>query len=388
MGRMPDMDLSDDDRPTPNRRSESDGARPPVRPPRPRGWRGLLDRERITSALRTLAWLVPLSVGIWVYAEREQVVYPLVPNASAPLKVTTTATDRYVELVSPPPPATVQLKLSGPSAVVETVSREISQGLTLDLAGLGPGNGQQVNVVDAAQNLPVFRSAGVTVLEAVPQSVKVNVDDVIDRPAIVEIDPQHVTSVLGTPTFTPPRVTLRGPKAMLDDLAQAEKPADGVLRVYADLSALDLRQPGLRPASDVPLKLPVHEDQIQRVPAQVQVRLQVRPADVPYDINPVPIFIDAPPQVWHDYDVRVNESDDMTIPHVHVTGPADKIDELKASNGQTVTAHLEVQAGDPGHEGPRRLDYRGLPEGVHVTPEDLDRTVTFKMTSRAPTPGG
>ena len=392
MGRMPDMDLSDDDRPTPNRRSESAS---PRRAPRPRGWRQVLSGDWWASVGRTAAWLVPLTVLIWVYAEREQVVYPPVPNANVPLRVTTTATNRYVELAGPTPPAMVQLKLSGPQEQVDRVRNELStQGLNLDLEGRGTGNGQQVNIVDAAQNLPLFRTAGVTVMEAQPSDVTVNIDNVVEREAIVEIDPDHRGNVSGTPTFSPARVTVRGPTTELDDLERIEveragKPADGTLRAYADLSNFDLRQPGERPLTDVPLTLPGHEPHVQVQPAQVEAKLRVRPADVSYDINPVPIIVDASPLVWHDFDVKVNDTDDTSMPHVHVIGPADKVDELKPLNGQppraTVTAHLEVQREDftgSGHEVTRRPVYWGLPDGVKVTPEDMDRTVTFKMSRR------
>jgi hypothetical protein len=124
----------------------------------------------------------------------------------------------------------------------------------------------------------------------------------------------------------------------------------------------------------------------------VEAKLRVRPKDVSYDINPVPLIVDASPLVWHDFDVKVNGTDDTSMPHVHVIGPADKVDELKPLNGEppraTVTAHLEVQREDftgSDHEVTRRPVYWGLPDGVKVTPEDMDRTVTFKMSRREST---
>src|SRR3954467_3445784 len=62
-------------------------------------WRERFSRENVMNSLRTLAWVVPLTILIWIYAEREQLATE--PVVIIPIDVKTTAPNRVVTLISP-----------------------------------------------------------------------------------------------------------------------------------------------------------------------------------------------------------------------------------------------------------------------------------------------
>ena len=359
-------------RPAPNRRSESATAAA-VGP----------GRDRLAGAGRTLLWLVPMTVMIWVYAEREQT--QKFTASSVSVHLSTSVADRFVEAAGPSQTPTVTLKLSGPQGGVQAVAQDLAKhGLPIDLgARWVPGRDRQVIVTDAIGNLPLFRSAGVTVEESSPPDLRVNVDVVEDRPAEVEVD-QRVRNLDGPGTFEPATVTVHGPSRQLDELAAFEKRTDGKLRVTADLSkfAEQLRLPGDRTLDMVPLTLPTAEPQVTVKPSTVTARLQIRAADESFTIDAVPIYIRAAPATLQQYDVTL---DMTTITPVHVTGPPAAIADIR-NKVVRVAADLDVAPGD--EDRPRPVDYSGhLPPGVTVSPEDLAKRFTFKLTRREPAGG-
>ena len=54
---------------------------------------------RLIDGLKTFLWVAPLTVLIWIYAEREQIA--TLPDVPVAIEVRSAATDRVVMLVSP-----------------------------------------------------------------------------------------------------------------------------------------------------------------------------------------------------------------------------------------------------------------------------------------------
>ena len=379
MARPPDPPIDDLDRPSPNRRAESSLARLGPTTPRPRGWRAYATRQAVTDAVKTLTWLVPLTVLIWVYAEREQTIHTPYPIGVA-VRVTTNVADRFVELAGGAKTQTINLKLSGPQNGVDEVKQALAAtGLTIDLGSRrGPGPGQPVSVVDAIQNLTVFKTSGVSVDEAQPAEVYVNVDDVTDREAVVEVDPKQRSAFVAT--FDPPHVTLHGPRGQLDALE-----ANGKLRVYADPAKLEDAATGKGPlkVDAVPIVLPVVEDQVRVLQPTVSAKLQVRAENETVEIQSVPVLVTASPDTLRQYDVVLTE---LTLGNVHVTGPPDQIAALRAAGN--VRAEVYLEPSDANSRDPKRVRYVNLPDGVAPVPEDADRTVEYKMDRRGQPGGG
>ncbi len=375
MARSPD---DDDFSSSPNRRSESTLEYPPVRPSAKRGLRALFSVERVVSSLKTAAWLVPLTLLIWVYAEQQQEYRQTINGVSVALQ--STVSNRSTEFADGVQQVTVNLTLRGARDAVEKVGKQLlgPPGLALDVGSRGTGT-LDVDVVSAAQNLPLFRQAGVTVTEAQPPSIRVNVDNVLERDATVMVSP-HANQFSGSVTFDPPKVRLRGPKSQMDAVATQ---LNGSLVVYADLSKVDLQLPGDHPPEAVPLLVP---SGVTAQPAQASAKVRVTTAYSNATIDRVPILVTAPPNVWHDYYVQLGESDDPSTPPVHVTGPADKVALVTSQNGQPprvqVWAELTVRLEDAGQDRQGTLVITNLPEGVKPAPEDAARKQSFKLIPR------
>src|SRR5687768_9263153 len=72
-----------------------------------------LSRENWINFLKSLPWVVPLTVLIWVYAEREQLADE--PKVTFPIEVRTSDPNRVVTLVSPREKI-IMAQLTGPRA--------------------------------------------------------------------------------------------------------------------------------------------------------------------------------------------------------------------------------------------------------------------------------
>src|SRR5688572_30356625 len=354
-----------------------------------RRWaRGAVTRENLVSGAKTLAWVVPLTVLIWVYAEREQ----LIPEQSVPIPINVTSGDpsRVVTLLHPPDKM-ILADLEGPRSRIDAVRNEFSRSggvqsldILLDRLQLSPGK-HELRTASLVASQPMFDTNGIAVTNCQPPMLHVMVDEYVTREVPIEPHPS-VTNLVGKPIFEPPKVKIRAPSS---DFVRA-----GDVKVYADLGAVpELANPG----SHAGLAVPVYTDaltgpNVSLAPGNVKATVEVRQADETY-VMPFMAVWPVMPMAWQK-EYRVEGAPD-TIPTVTVKGPPDKIALLKRAmeNPGAVTfyAVLEIQGEDRPAEGQsvgpvrsRQLNFEaGLPDGVRVSPEDAQRTVDFKLVRRS-----
>lgn len=339
-------------------------------------WRGTFSRENLIAGAKNLAWVGPLTLLIWIWAEREQTQE--IGINDVPVQVISSDPNRFVESASGAQ-TKVTLRLKGPQATLDRVRERLTSGIPRGIeinirSSLGRGNNQSLNVLDQIQNQPLFRDSGVTVTESQPSTIAVNVDDMGSRETEVQIPPT-VTNLTPATTFDPRKVKLVGPESALRRLE-----AQGQLRVLADISPGSdaVRSPGRHELPALELKLPVREERVTITPLAVHAVLDVRAADVPALIGSIPITIDAAPAFLDTY--RVVLSDGDTIANIHVSGPQQQIDLLNKRQ-YPMEAVLKVSRDDIGREEPRRLKF-DLGDGVRVDPADANKTVEFKLVKR------
>src|SRR4051794_29953518 len=143
-------------------------------------------RERFVNTIKTLAWVAPLTVLIWVYAEREQVTtdtpvtIPVVMKAANP--------NRVVRLLNGD--NNITASLTGPRGLLDRTRDQIlpgSQGPRVQIevdANLAPGVHQLRTETEVAKS-PIFK--GVAVTNCVPDQLRVEVDDLIERKIDVQL---------------------------------------------------------------------------------------------------------------------------------------------------------------------------------------------------------
>ena len=349
-------------------------------------------REKIVEGLKTLAWVIPLTVLIWVYAEREQLVQAKSPNVfSVPVHIYSHDAARDVEPAGDSP-VTVNLKLTGTQEAVLRVHDKLTMvprtPLMIDIgSSLGISRNQPVNVVDHIQSLDLFKSNGVTVEESQPSELFVNIDALHTEQLKIDLPP-GVTNLTPNSRFDPAKVTVSGPATLLRRLDER-----GLLHVYPDLSAYTqlLTQPGDHVIPGLPLMLSEKVDKLDRDkvridPAEVNATISMIAIDESFDLESVPILVLSRPELFTNDSHYVLELKDniKTIPNVRVTGPHDEIAKLR--NKQfPYAAWIKVSEDDAGAgaEQSQKVTYQ-LPAGVTPSPEAADFTVEYKVSRVSP----
>jgi hypothetical protein len=339
------------------------------------------ERDNLVAGLKTLLWLVPMTLLIWVYAEREQVL-PL-KDQTIPIDVRSDE-GLYVRLTLSGSEKSIIADLAGPRSRLDEVRTAIepqdgkaSVVVTIP-DGLSPGRIHEPDIADLLNKLPLFERRGVTVSNCKPSNIQVFVDKFEEREFEV-VKSESVANLASEPIFEPKLVRVRAPAS-----AFKEAEASGPLRLVADLAGSgQLNIEGMHEAT-VRVSMPnLTSDAVTYSPASVKATFEVRSSSVRGKLASVPVFVLAPPTLWSRYEVQIQGGD--VIFNVGVVGPADKIADLERPDSPIKPwAVLQVDSNDyPNPKGPRRLKFDGLPDGVRVSDEDQQRTVEFKLVPKA-----
>ena len=329
--------------------------------------------ENVLSGLRTLAWVGPLTILIWVYAEREQVLVK--PGATIPITVKSTDPTRIVRLR--PGEQSVTADIVGPKSATERVYELLRRpgdepALQIDIDGRFPaGRWSTIETAQYVADNPIFKSAGVTVRDCKPRTLNILVLEITEREVEVQA-PAELTNLAAPAIFEPRTVKVRGPKSVLDDPNER-------LVVRADLvSRAELATPGTHELAAVRLVCSIDDPAITILPSTVKAIIEVNQSDVRYRIDSMPIHIAASPLI-------LSKSIEMpaTIANIWVIGPPEKIELLKRDAFRP-KARLELSLDDVGKGQITRELLFDLPEGVKVTSEDRAAgkcAVSFKVTA-------
>jgi hypothetical protein len=311
-----------------------------------RSWaRKNFSRKQLLTALKTMLWVAPLTLLIWIYAEREQQYTP--PPVTIPIEITTNDPNRVVTLRRPSPEEPwVIARITGPRSGVEAVmhSWDPSFGggpvrIEIDRK-LGTGD----NRIDASVigNDPRFASHGVSVSGAQPAWLDVVIDPIVEMQA--DVKAVNVPPNAGSVTFTPSSVKVRGPKRVLDEAA-----ATGKLRADADLAHSDLTPANLPDRTiilpNVTLSLPINSHDVSIVGSSVAKAEVNLKTGKELTLAVVPVEVATTKAIMDGYKLMY----EPTLRDVTVVGPEDKIALLSDANPDSSTykkAIFEVTGDD------------------------------------------
>jgi hypothetical protein len=352
-----------------------------------RWYRDRVTRENIISNLKTLAWVIPLTFLIWVYAEREQITTK--PGEPVPFELVSLDPNRIVSLVDPKQDKNLIVDLQGPQARVDEALERIRggqngtpNGIRLEVnSSLTPNKEHEINALELLRQQKIFSDYGVSVVRCQPAWLLVRIDPIVERDARI-VPPPDVTNIEPSSSFDPPVVRVRGPKSKLDDAAQQNGKQ---LVVYAEIPQDVQKSAGHHELSNVAVEWPANlqDDRVSIVgtPA-IKATLDVRPADVTGKIDSMPVVLEMPNAVIDNIQSGKWKVHFQTyLTNVHVVGPKEIIDQINNPDfAKRPTASIEVTPDDLGEARQKQVKY-DLPKGVSVAKEDQNRAVDFRLSS-------
>lgn len=344
-----------------------------------RAWaRVTFSRESFVSSFKSLLWVVPLTVLIWMYAENESI--NSMNNVTVTLEVPSGSPEQIVRFAADGP-HTASIEMQGPQGVLDSVRESLERNaVTLDVdRNLAPGE-HQIEVAEILNRLSRLRSAGVTVTSCVPPTVTLLVDPIVDVEVEVRAPAQDTTGLSGPPVFTPSRVKMSIPRSALERADRQGRKIGAVanLRSFAMLS-----EPGKHDLQAVPLtpSIDLGGTPVVFSPPTVAAHVEVPNGQIKAVLNNVIVWAAYPESRQADqykatYDYELH-------PGVTVTGPADKVNPLEDGSVVPIAIfRVDLSAANSGSPTTAPLLF-DLPPGVHLSDEDAHRTITYTLTRRS-----
>ncbi len=333
--------------------------------------------ENVKQSAKTLMWVVPLTIMIWIYAEQEQIAQD--GNIQVRVRLDNLDPNLVVHMTDPAD-GVVLVDLSGPRAALDRVEASLrgpgdsAVHVKFDNLKPGPASPQIINQIGMNDLLV---KNGVNVLRCVPAQVQLDVDRLLTVDAEV-VAPDGLN--LDAATFDPPTIKVRGPQKLIASLQDGRER----LSVTADLANQpSLKKPGNYKLADVPLVKPSEDSDLVLLTTRANAQVAVKATDVTFkfDQQPIPIWISTPQQgfEWTKYKVSLGENQTTKVPNVVVSGPVDEIKKLTDPNAP-VSFHAEVSIpGSQALQGVARIRYVDLPPGVTVVSDGFNGQISYTI---------
>ena len=331
---------------------------------------------KVPESVKTVAWALPLTILIWIYAEREQVVNN--KNGSFPLEVRMIDGNKIVNL-KVPGDSNIVVTFSGPNNVVDQITRKHDK-IQITLPPNTPIGDSTFNFLQFMVDYPPFASQGVSVVSVIPAEMKVEVDrlermpvEVRAAPALRQNDPDPDSF-----RFTPKQVWVKAPSKIFQEAKDANK-----LYVIADTSgARDIIKVGENKLDGLQVSFPIRSDRVTIEQPTVSGLIEIKDGGSKITLDSVPVWLDIAPTVSDQYTVEFSK---RTIPNVILAGPKELLTKVNVADS---IPHflLEVVSADikSANQGKitRKLRFANLPDGVTITNSADEYTVTFSLNPR------
>lgn len=362
-------------------------------PPRPgpvrraltgvRRWgRETFARDQMLAGLKQLAWVAPLTVLIWVYAERAQ----LEPANDVRFAVEVHSSNPKVAVrLKEPADGYISVDLMAARNRLDDIRRELGPR---DKAVRFEAN---VNLREGEHQIPVSavvtrepRFEGLSIRGSEPSHIIVVVDPIVEETVKVEVREED-KALFDQISLDPPTVKVRMPKA---ERAELTKTTMGRLVAHADLTALRNQPPGRKAnLSGVRVALegaPADGGaSIAIEPPTLAASLTVKERAKTFTIPELPIDESIANRL-HD-DVRV-EIRPLVLFDVVISGTPEVIDEVKLNDAEGVTAQVRIAPEDIGRGWVQKQVRFQLPKDAQVQSYEPKEPIEVRVTKRSTAP--
>jgi len=346
---------------------------------RARLWaRATFSRDSLMSSVKSFAWVAPLTVLIWIYAEREHVD----KMSNVPINISLRGNDptRFVRLESPLD-GSVHADLTGPQGKLDEVKELLgSRGVTLEIDHNLSGGEHEIGVAAELNRLPEIVSRGVTISACVPAELRVIVDPLKEVDVEVKARPEDLQKLKGPPVFTPAKVKIIGPRSVID-AAMAAEGRGRPLVAYAKLTSDELAGTGKQELSSVAVvpSVEIRNPNVSLLPTSVSAVIDVSNLEDTIELHGVTVLAAQPGNTNAD---KYKPVFDTTLASVAVTGPKEEIDQLRNQTFRPTAFFKVVYPRDINTPpDPAPLTYE-LPPHCHVSEQDRQRQITYTLEKR------
>jgi len=324
-----------------------------------------------------LVLVLPLTVLIWIYAERAQIDPK--SNLQVSIDVGIASPNLFASLIEPLPGAPILIDVTGSKQRVQELETQLQSRIRLAISpNLEPDTEQTLPTISLLNDYPAIRDSGVTVTSAVPATIRVRIDSRGERRATTLRLPDNLAVAVASSSIEPATVVVTGPERVLMRLFPTDKPS-----LPLDLTAsLDkISQPGTHRLEGVPILIDRTIPGIRVQPERASVvKIEVSAREVEHEIPSVPLEVLKPLAIDPTVVVKTNT---RNVTNVRVRGPSEQIQKLMSIGGKppevTPFAVLRVSPGDVGQgERTKAVVIDGLPDGVVLTgqPPQVEFSVT------------
>lgn len=328
--------------------------------------------DRLREFGTTMALVIPLTLLIWVWAEREQnvpsekMLFLIDVRSIDPTKTMSIVRDGATS-------EAVTVELTGPrsglDAIREAVAKDPSNSrLTVDVSETFEPSSDpyRISIGTRLNQQKLFEVNGVSVQGTEPSTVQVIVDRVVERELEVKLRPD-LASRVESAEFMPKTVRVRGPERVISQLETSGK-------LVAELELSTQSQiMSARPGTDIVLAQerirPIVGPGISLSTSQItggKLKMSQEERGV---IRSIAVFVAKPAGLEAQYSVSVTP---LTLTNVPVIGPIDVLKKLEADEIPIKPfALLTISREDLGKTQERKPTFQQLPAGVRVDLEQI-----------------
>ena len=342
-------------------------------------------RDKILDVMKTLVWVIPLTILLWVYAERETSAPP--EKIIIPIGVRIGTPDKIVTLIDPAD-SKITATITGPRTSVDRLKDKISQrpDYPVVVRTLEPSTlaGRTQIPVSVIANDPLFTDAGISVRDISPNNLSVGVDDLVTECLPVRAL-KTADNLQGEMIFSPSTVKVTAPR-LIFDAARAQLTGAEKLAVTADISKLDnyLKDPGTHEnIPGVPISFgPPGDLHVKLDQATVSATFVVKERLNEYVVKSVPIWPGGPEGIQKSAAVTLKNG--STLTDITVVGTPAAIDALKESYDRTsddapIIAWVYVTSMVPDQTV---IPHFMMPEGIHLKGKREDHPIDIQVSPK------
>ncbi|MEL7238799.1 MAG: hypothetical protein AAGK78_08040 [Planctomycetota bacterium] len=348
-------------------------------------------RGQLIEVGKTMLWVVPLTLLIWVWAQDQQIDERTAGNVrlqlvhrDAGMSVRVLEPSRAIE--GQADTLTTSLTLRGPRVGLNRLLRDLRDGeMRMREVPIATQRGDRVPVdlQAAIGTAPILaemlQSAGVSIVEVSPATAVLSVEGMASQRTGLTLSPRILQQLSAEPVFEPSGVVFNGPRSAIEQLGlESDVPLELIFDGEINGGERKLMLP-------IPLSEAAIDAGVTVEPGAVEVTVRGKAEQVDeYEIPAITVYVDKPAATEQSREIVVEP---IRIANVRVRGPKNIIDLIRDGDTETLAQVRAVLVLGPddfllSDEATRAVEVR-LPAGVELLGDPP--SVTFRVSNRGDT---